>query len=107
MPKSSTSPTQRSLKQLRANGYTCAIVEHYNPWCRIRQDLFGFIDILAIKENETLVVQTTSGSNQPARVKKIKEHKNYPIVKSAGWKIEIHGWRKLKKEGWICKPIQL
>lgn len=98
------SPTQRSLKILRSNGYLCAIVEHWNPYARIRQDLYGFVDILAIKKNETLAVQTTSGSNIRARERKILEHKNYKAVKSAGWKIEIHGWRKLKS-GWDCKII--
>ena len=101
-----TSPTQRSLKLLRDQGYTCAIVEHWNPFAHIRQDLFGFIDIMAIKEGETLGVQTTTLAHQPERVVKIKEHKNYPIVRLAGWKIHVHGWRKLKA-GWIPKIIEL
>ncbi|HQV57391.1 MAG TPA: hypothetical protein PKV27_05220, partial [Ilumatobacteraceae bacterium] len=59
----STSPTTLSLKALRDAGYTVAIVEHFNPHMRIRQDLFGFIDIIAIRPGETLAVQTTSRSN--------------------------------------------
>jgi hypothetical protein len=39
-----TSPTQLSLKKLREEGYTVAVVEHWNSFARIRQDLFGFID---------------------------------------------------------------
>ena len=47
MPKSL--PTQRTLARLRQEGaLEVAIVEHWNPHARIRQDLFGFIDILAI-----------------------------------------------------------
>ena len=101
-----TSPTQRTLKKLRDEGYVCAIVEHWNQWAKIRQDLFGFIDIVAIKDTETLGVQTTSGSNTNARVNKILENKYYPLVKKAGWKIVVHGWRKLKS-GWACKEENL
>ena len=48
---------------LRDQGYKVWITEHWNPWARIRQDLFGCIDLLAIGNGETLAVQTTSRSN--------------------------------------------
>src|SRR5690606_3511155 len=89
-------PTQRSLKRLREEGYKPWIVEHWNSFAKIRQDLFGFVDILAVKDKETLGVQTTSYSNISARVKKIKESEYYPILKGAGWRIAAHGWRKVK-----------
>ena len=92
-----STPTQRSLKHLRDAGYNAAITEHWNPFARIRQDLFGFVDILALKDNETLAVQTTSYSNISARVKKIAEHENVRSVREAGWRIEVHGWRKNPK----------
>ena len=69
---SSLTPTQRTLAYLREEGYLCAIVEKWNPHVKIRQDLFGFIDILAIKKGETLAVQCTS-TGVAARVKKIQE----------------------------------
>lgn len=89
-------PTQRSLKLLREQGYKPWIVEHWNSFAKIRQDLFGFVDILAVKDKETLGVQTTSYSNISARVKKIKESEYYPVLKEAGWRIAVHGWRKVK-----------
>jgi hypothetical protein len=55
-----TSPTKRTLAKLRKEGYLCAIVEKFNRFAGIRQDLFGFIDILAIREGEIIGVQTTS-----------------------------------------------
>ena len=55
------SPTQLSIRHLKENGYLVAVVEKWNPFVKIRQDLFGFIDVLAIRENETLAVQVTSG----------------------------------------------
>ena len=96
------SPTERSIALLKKEGYHVAVVEKWNPHIRIRQDLFGFIDLLAIKPGETLAVQTTSGSNMGARIRKITDHENVGKVREAGWKIEVHGWRKLKS-GWACK----
>jgi len=89
-----SSPTSRSLALLKEQGYITAVVEKYNPHARIRQDLFGFIDILALRDGETLAVQATSGSNVAARVAKIAESETAPIVRKAGWRIEVWGWRK-------------
>lgn len=95
------SPTQRSLKYLRDQGWVhVQVVERWNPYARIRQDLFGFIDILAMGPLGTLAVQTTSGSNVSARVQKITA---LPAAKawvqvSNRW-IEVHGWRKVGERG--------
>jgi hypothetical protein len=98
-----TSPTQLSLKKLREEGYVVAIVEHYNYFAKIRQDLFGFIDILALKGKETLAVQTTTATNMSARVKKIGDHENVGPVREAGWTIHVHGWHQDDKRKWHCK----
>ena len=63
-----TSPTQLSLKKLKDEGYLVAITEHWNPFARIRQDMFGFCDIMAIRDKEILFVQTTSATNVNARI---------------------------------------
>src|SRR5512145_3126336 len=59
--KSKTRPTKRSLEYLRGQGHLVAVVEKWNPHARVRQDLFGFIDVLAIRRDETLAVQCCSG----------------------------------------------
>lgn len=100
------SPTQRTLAALRAQGYTAEVVERFNHFARIRQDLFGFIDILAIRENEVLGVQACAGSSASARVKKIEDHDNLSAVRKAGIRIEVHAWRKLVS-GWACRVIDL
>ena len=94
MPKQATSPTQNSLRLLRKEGYLCAVVEKWNPHCRIRQDLFGFIDVLAIKPGETLAVQVTSRGEVSKRIRKIEDHENLAAVREANWRIEVHGWDK-------------
>jgi hypothetical protein len=92
------SPTSRTLEVLREQGYTVAVVEKWNPHARIRQDLFGFIDILAIKRGETLAVQATA-AGVSARLKKITESELLPKVREAGWIIQIWGWTKSAKTG--------
>jgi len=106
-----TSATQMTLKKLRTEGYLCEIVEKTIPKCFIKKDLFGFIDIIAIKGKEVLAVQTTTGSHFSDRANKILTHDNYPQVKALGWKIVVHGWRKIGERGkrklWACKEINL
>lgn len=95
-------PTQRSLAYLREQGYTVAIVERWNPFARIRQDLFGFVDLLAIRKGETLAVQTTS-TNVSERIKKIQNSEYLPKIRDAGWGIHIHGWRKNSKGRYVLR----
>jgi len=40
-------PTARSLQYLRGRGYHAFVVERWNPYAKIRQDLGGFADIVA------------------------------------------------------------
>lgn len=101
------SPTERSLKLLREEGYLVAVVEKWNSFVKVRQDLFGFIDLLAIKENETLAVQTTSGDNVSARLTKIEASDNLPIVRKANWRIEVHGWRKNAAGRWVLRRVDV
>ncbi|USE79503.1 hypothetical protein NDR89_23210 [Cupriavidus gilardii] len=98
-----SSPTQRSKEYLESQGYLVAIVERWNPFAKVRQDLFGFIDLLAVREGETVAVQTTSRSNMSARARKIAEHQNTAAVRKAGWQIVIHGWAKDTKGRWGVK----
>ena len=73
---------------------TCEVVERWNAFARIRQDLFGIIDIVALDEQQTLGVQTTSWTNVSARVKKIADSSHLPALLRAGWVLEVHGWKK-------------
>lgn len=101
------SPTQRSKSHLEAQGYLVAITEKWNQFARKRQDLFGFVDLIGIKDGETLAVQTTSGSNVSARVKKIADHENVGAVRAAGWKIVCHGWTKNSAGRWVLREVDL
>ena len=106
-----SSPTQRSLKHMRSIGYTAAITEHWNNYAHIRQDLFGFVDILAIGPQGTVAVQTTSDGNLSARRKKLLALPAVDVAKSAGWSVVLHGWGKKggrgKRKLWVLREEAL
>lgn len=89
------SPTQLTLERLRKEGFLCEVTEKWLPGANVRKDLFGFIDILAIKDGSVLAVQATSKANISSRVNKIAEHENIAEVRKLGWQIEVWGWAKV------------
>jgi hypothetical protein len=91
------SPTQRTLAFLRKQGYTAAITERWNSFARVRQDLYGVIDVLAIRPGEVLGVQCCEYSGVSKRVAKIADHENTPRLREAGIRLEVHGWTKGKR----------
>lgn len=110
--KITMSPTQRSLKLLREEGYTVAITERWNPWSRTRQDLFGFIDLLCFKDNVVLAVQTTDGTSVAKRIAKIRATQAFPLwLNMPTRQVEVHGWLKRgprgKRKVWTCRRVRL
>lgn len=104
-----SSPTTRSLKLLRDRGYTAAVVERWNPHVKIRQDLFGFADLIAFNRHEVVLVQTTTASNMAARVKKVEENAAASLWSQTyrtfpARRIEVHGWKKVKGR-WTHKIV--
>lgn len=103
----SRSPIQRSLKIMRARGYLAESVERFIPGANIRRDLFGFGDILAIRDNEIATVQSTDGSHLAARVRKIAVHANFPQVCRARIRVLVHGWRRDASRRWTLREIDM
>ncbi len=90
------SPTQRSKKYLEELGYRVAVVEKWNQWAKVRQDLFGCIDLLAIKPNcKPLGVQCTSHPNLTSRVDKCRVL-GQVWLSTGHTQLEAWAWRKLK-----------
>lgn len=105
------SPTELSLRKLKEEGYLAKVVEHWNHYARIRQDLFGF-DIIAFadyspentdKDREgTTLIQCTTDSNMSARVNKLADMESTAKLREAGVRLLVWGWRK--KDGkWQCR----
>lgn len=118
--KSKTKPTQRTLQYLRKQGcQLVAVTEHWNPWAGIRQDLFGIIDVLAIKDDTVIAVQCCASSGVSSRVKKIAdaEFKNpetgetcltlAALLKVPCIKVYVHGWSKLANGRWQLREVEL
>jgi hypothetical protein len=106
------SPTSRSLAKLRNAGYLAEVVEKWNSFIRRRKDLFGFIDVLAVRGNEVLAVQSTSGTNVSKRIAKIRGLQSHELwLASPNRRIVVHGWRKVGKAGerklWECREVEL
>jgi hypothetical protein len=102
------SPTARSLIHIRKLGWTAQVVERWNAHAKVRQDLFGCIDLVVMNEllgkEYIMGVQATSGTNHNTRLlKALKE----PRVKQwlrCGGKFEVWSWARrgtLKK--WVLR----
>lgn len=97
-------PTARSLKLLRDDGWLCDVVEKTirAPGMVFKRDLWNIIDILCVRDDVTMGVQTTSASNFASRLQKVCDSEHMPTLRKANWKIEIHGWGK-RKGRWVCR----
>jgi len=108
----STSPAQRTLAKLRKEGWLCAITEKWNQYAKVRQVLFGFIDVIAIRGDEMLAIQTTSGSNVAARISKIRALPSAAEwLKGSSRRSIVHGWAKRGGRGerklWSCRQVEV
>jgi len=103
------SPTQRTLQNLRERGYFVEVVERWNPHARIRQDLFKWVDLVAVKAGEPILgVQTTTGSNASARIQKALGNPALSHWLRAGGRLAVFAWtphkRRLVDGGWSSRP---
>ncbi len=97
-----TSPTQLSLAELRKRGYMAAVVEKFNSFIKIRQDLWGFGDILAVHpiKKDFLIIQATpdtGGQFSKHKMKCEEKRDKIDIWKQAGGRFEIWAWAKKGK----------
>lgn len=99
-------PTERTLNELRRQGYRADVVEQWNSYTRKRKDLFGIIDVVAIGGGETVGVQCTSYSNVWSRVQKMEDSETIGDLREAGWKLLIWGWHK-KKGRWTYREVNV
>ena len=94
-----TTPTQRTLAWLRDElGAQAAVVEKWNPHARIRQDLFGCIDIVATA-NKIIGVQACAAASHSARVKKSLAEPQLVGWLKAGGHFWVMSWGKRGARG--------
>lgn len=104
-----SSPTARTLKHFRDRGFALVdVVEKWIPGANIHRDLFGIIDVLAVDANGAITaVQATSGDNVSKRVDKITASDALIVLRLAGWRILVHGWRKNARGRYELREVDL
>lgn len=103
-----TSPTQRTLKLCRDHGWTSQVVERWNQFAKVRQDLFGVIDIVAMNGTSIIGIQATSSSNLSKRLDKIKESEKAQEWLRSGGRLFVHGWvKRAKSRRWECREVEI
>ncbi len=97
-----TSPTQRTIRELKNQGRRCAIVEKFNAFVGphgVRQDLFGIIDVIALDPERGVVGVQSCGQAFAAHERKFFEERAQECVdwlSTPGTVLELWGWRKVK-----------
>ena len=103
------SPTARSLKYCREQGWPAAVVERWNPHSKRRIDLFGWCDIVALTEQGILGIQACAGASHAARATKAKPLVA-PWIESCGI-AEVWSWSqrgaKGKRKLWVLRREDL
>jgi hypothetical protein len=96
-------PTQRTLRHERELGRVAAVVEKWNPHVRIRQDLFGWIDVISVdpKGFGVIGIQTTTQQNAAARIEKARGKCSGALTAwlLAGNSLRLHSWAKRGPRG--------
>jgi hypothetical protein len=100
----SQSPLSKTKQTLEEQGWKTWIVEVFNHWVGVRQDMFGFIDLVAIKPglgpNMGIVgVQVTSHAHRADHLKKILSTDSAKTWLMSGGRIWLITWGKHKPRG--------
>ena len=91
--------TGRTRKWLREQGYRVDTVERWIAQLRQRSDLFGIIDLIAIKPGEIVGVQScgTAYADHLKTLTKIRRQESIDWLRS-GARLLLIGWRKVKQK---------
>jgi len=93
------SNTSRTLEYLRDKGWDVGIVERFNSFAGrrgVRQDLFGFIDIIALGDAKIIGVQSCGISSFSEHDKKILDNPLALRWLKSGGRLLLIGWGKVK-----------
>lgn len=103
------SPTARTLEHLRREGWTCQVVEYWNAFARRRIDLFGCIDIIAVRGDRTIGIQCTTATHRSHRIAKAKATPAIQDWITAGNEMFVIDWRKPKGPAgkWVMTETKL
>lgn len=105
-------PTQRTLAELKELGFMAQVVEKWNPHAKVRQDLFGVIDVLAVKPGVGIVgVQACAGASHAARRAKMLAEPRLRTWLLSGGRAEVWSWAKQgargKRKTWTLRREEI
>ena len=93
------STIQLTLAECRRRGWYCEKTETWNSFAKVRKDLLGFADVLALPpDHSPLLIQTTTRDNAAARRTKIGGLETARLWLEGGGEIEVWTWAKRKRE---------
>lgn len=86
----------QTMKWLRDIGYTVGKTEQWLAFAKIRRDLFGFADVVAMKEGKkgVLAVQTTHQNFIADHKKLLRTMKTVKLWLSCDNRLWLVGWNK-------------
>ncbi len=89
----------KTQTRLKETGEIPGIVERWNGWAGIRQDLHGFIDLISFHPGGCRIIQATDMDGKQAHIEKIVSNRYaQQICKWDKNPIELWCWRKVKKQ---------
>lgn len=105
-------PGARTMEHMCKDGFTVAMVERWNPHAMVRQDMFGFCDIVAMRAGAGIIaVQACAMGSRTARIAKILAEPRAKIWLQSGGRIQVFAWRKLTRgmvrEKWVPKVTEI
>ena len=98
----STSPTQRTVREIRRLGGKCGIVERWNQHvgpAGVRQDLFGIIDIIWLDPSRGIVGVQSCGNSFAQHYQKLTVERYQDTLdwlQTPHAILELWAWRKVK-----------
>lgn len=88
------STSQLSLDWAIEQGYRAERVDRRDRRSGHSHDLFGVVDVLAIKPGETLAIQACLGDGDLGKHKRaLAASEDSVRILDANWEFEIHSWR--------------
>ena len=101
-------PTMHLSRDLLTKlGWRVVNVEKWNAATQQKADLFGMFDLLALRDDTTMGVQTTSKTNLASHVRKMRDADALGDVLAAGWVVMLHGWWQPRGPGTHWEVIEV
>lgn len=76
------SPTSQALQLYKSLGYVGDRTEFWNPFCNLRQDFLGCVDLIVFgnRGRGAICIQATSSTNHSSRIAKCTDNKHLADV---------------------------